>query len=127
MAPLPTASPHKTRALNPPPPVVLACRSRAKGEALAKRLAAEAAAAGCTAPSLEVMLLDLDSLESARAFVAEWERTKRPLHVLINNAGVFNMGGAWHRAAAGPRRAAGSRRGAGGGRRGRCVCARRRR
>jgi retinol dehydrogenase-12 len=40
------------------------------------------------------MLLDLDSLESVRAFVAEWEKAKRPLHVLINNAGVFNMGGA---------------------------------
>jgi len=39
------------------------------------------------------MLLDLDSLDSVRAFVAEWERSKRPLHVLINNAGVFHMGG----------------------------------
>ncbi|KAI8462369.1 MAG: hypothetical protein J3K34DRAFT_527797 [Monoraphidium minutum] len=72
--------------------VVLACRSRAKGDALAARLAAEAAAAGARPPSLEVMLLDLDSLDSARAFAAAWEARGRPLHALINNAGVFNMG-----------------------------------
>jgi NAD(P)-dependent dehydrogenase (short-subunit alcohol dehydrogenase family) len=39
------------------------------------------------------MLLDLDSLDSVRAFVAAWEKGKRPLHMLINNAGVFHMGG----------------------------------
>lgn len=72
--------------------VVLACRSRSKGEALAARLAADAEATGCAKPSLEVMLLDLDSLESVRRFVAEWERSGRPLHALINNAGVFFMG-----------------------------------
>ncbi|GBG00471.1 hypothetical protein Rsub_13152 [Raphidocelis subcapitata] len=72
--------------------VVLACRSRSKGEALAKRLAAEAAAAGAPSPSLEVMQLDLDSLESVRAFVAAWNAAQRPLHLLLNNAGVFNMG-----------------------------------
>lgn len=72
---------------------MLACRSRAKGDALVTRLAAAAAAAGAAAPSLEVMLLDLDSLASVRAFVGAWEAGRRPLHLLVNNAGVFHMGG----------------------------------
>lgn len=81
-----------TRKLPCCPAVVLACRSRAKGDALAARLAESAAAAG-RAASLEVMLLDLESLDSVRAFVAAWEGGGRPLHMLINNAGVFHMGG----------------------------------
>lgn len=75
--------------------VVLACRSRAKGDALAKLIAADAAAAGrAGAAPVEVADLDLDSLASVRAFVAAWERSARPLHILVNNAGVFHMGGA---------------------------------
>eukprot|EP00878_Enallax_costatus_P045903 GHUV01055435.1.p2 GENE.GHUV01055435.1~~GHUV01055435.1.p2 ORF type:complete len:104 (-),score=33.88 GHUV01055435.1:289-600(-) len=73
--------------------VVLACRSQSKGDALIKKLKAEAAAAGRPPPSLEVSLLDLASLESVRQFVQRWEQQHRPLHVLINNAGMFNMGG----------------------------------
>ena len=80
---------------------MLACRSRSKGEALAKRLAAAAEAAGGPPPSLEVMALDLDSLESVRAFAAAWEGAARPLHVLINNAGIFSMGGGAGSAGAG--------------------------
>eukprot|EP00878_Enallax_costatus_P018821 GHUV01019836.1.p1 GENE.GHUV01019836.1~~GHUV01019836.1.p1 ORF type:complete len:340 (+),score=131.34 GHUV01019836.1:333-1352(+) len=72
--------------------VVLACRSQSKGDALIKKLKAEAAAAGRPPPSLEVSLLDLASLESVRQFVQRWEQQHRPLHVLINNAGMFNMG-----------------------------------
>eukprot|EP01097_Dermamoeba_algensis_P012112 TRINITY_DN979_c0_g2_i1.p1 TRINITY_DN979_c0_g2~~TRINITY_DN979_c0_g2_i1.p1 ORF type:complete len:239 (-),score=47.62 TRINITY_DN979_c0_g2_i1:148-864(-) len=34
--------------------------------------------------------LDLSSFKSVRAFVAEFQRKKLPLHVLINNAGVVN-------------------------------------
>ncbi|KIZ02344.1 hypothetical protein MNEG_5614 [Monoraphidium neglectum] len=74
------------------PAFVLACRSQSKGDALAARLASEARAAGRPAPSLEIMLLDLNSLESVRAFVAAWEARGRPLHLLINNAGLFHMG-----------------------------------
>jgi NAD(P)-dependent dehydrogenase (short-subunit alcohol dehydrogenase family) len=51
----------------------------------------EAAAAGIPPPKLEVSLLDLASLQSVRQFVARWQQ--RPLHVLVNNAGMFNMGG----------------------------------
>jgi NAD(P)-dependent dehydrogenase (short-subunit alcohol dehydrogenase family) len=62
-----------------------------------QQLAADAAAAGQPAPSLELSLLDLASLASVRGFVQRWEEQARPLHVLINNAGMFNMGGepAW--------------------------------
>jgi NAD(P)-dependent dehydrogenase (short-subunit alcohol dehydrogenase family) len=74
---------------------VLACRSKQKGDALAARLRADAAAAGLPPPQLEVALLDLDSLASVRAFVDAWEASGRPLHILINNAGVFHMGGAF--------------------------------
>lgn len=60
---------------------------------MVQRLTAAAAAASQPPPRLEISLLDLASLESVRQFVARWEATKRPLHVLINNAGLFNMGG----------------------------------
>ncbi|WIA09975.1 hypothetical protein OEZ85_010187 [Tetradesmus obliquus] len=70
--------------------VVLACRSASKGEAMVAQLRKEAAAAGSPAPHLEVNLLDLASLESVRQFVERWQQ--RPLHVLVNNAGMFNMG-----------------------------------
>lgn len=72
--------------------VVLACRSQSKGDALLKRLAADAQAAGQAAPSLEVSLLDLASLASVKDFVQRWEQRRRPLHILINNAGMFSMG-----------------------------------
>jgi hypothetical protein len=71
--------------------VVLACRSSSKGEAMVQQLTQEAAAAGRPEPKLEVNLLDLASLESVRQFVQRWQQ--RPLHVLVNNAGMFNMGG----------------------------------
>lgn len=32
--------------------------------------------------------LDLESLASVRSFAAAWEASKRPLHVLVNNAGA---------------------------------------
>lgn len=38
--------------------------------------------------------LDLASLRSVRAFAERWRRRKAPLHVLVNNAGMFSMGGA---------------------------------
>jgi len=52
-----------------------------------------AKAQGQPAPSLELALLDLASLESVRQFVQRWENQQRPLHALVNNAGLFNMGG----------------------------------
>ena len=41
----------------------------------------------------QVWKLDLASLKSVREFGAKWEQSGRELHILINNAGVLNMGG----------------------------------
>lgn len=60
---------------------------------MVESLKGSAQQAGRAAPSLEVNLLDLSSLDSVRSFVERWEQQQRPLHVLINNAGMFNMGG----------------------------------
>lgn len=40
------------------------------------------------------MQLDLASLRSVRTFADSWRRRNGPLHVLVNNAGIFSMGGA---------------------------------
>ncbi|CAK9186829.1 unnamed protein product [Ilex paraguariensis] len=42
--------------------------------------------------SFEVMELDLLSLESVVRFSEAWNSFLKPLHVLINNAGIFSMG-----------------------------------
>ena len=42
----------------------------------------------------QVEQLDLASLRSVRAFAERWRRRKAPLHVLVNNAGMFSMGSA---------------------------------
>jgi len=61
--------------------------------------------AGLEACAMQVMNLDLASLRSVRAFADSWRRRKAPLHVLVNNAGIFSMGGA-SRGAVTPRHAA---------------------
>jgi len=45
----------------------------------------------CAASPLQVAELDLAQFKSVHEFAAQWSR--RPVHVLINNAGVFSMGG----------------------------------
>lgn len=39
------------------------------------------------------MELDLASLDSVRRFCDNWDRQGRLIHILVNNAGVFAMGG----------------------------------
>ncbi|GJP29444.1 hypothetical protein CLOM_g16705 [Closterium sp. NIES-68] len=70
--------------------VVLACR---RPDA-AKRLIAEwqGEAGSASDVSCEVRQVDLESLASVRAFAHAWEAERRPLHVLVNNAGIFSMG-----------------------------------
>ncbi|XP_042518960.1 dehydrogenase/reductase SDR family member FEY-like [Macadamia integrifolia] len=41
---------------------------------------------------VEVMELDLLSLSSVQKFAATWEQREEPLHILINNAGIYLMG-----------------------------------
>ncbi|KAL3754919.1 hypothetical protein ACJRO7_002067 [Eucalyptus globulus] len=42
---------------------------------------------------VEVMELDLLSLSSVRQFTAKWDQSGKPLHILINNAGILLLGG----------------------------------
>jgi len=64
--------------------VVIAVRNRARGEAATERLREQT---GRT--DIECRELDLASLASIRAFTADYLATGRPLHLLVNNAGVM--------------------------------------
>ncbi|MGF6768129.1 NAD(P)-dependent dehydrogenase (short-subunit alcohol dehydrogenase family) [Paraburkholderia sp. GAS199] len=64
--------------------VVMACRDLRRGEAALGRLKASAPGA-----SVELAVLDLASLESVREFAQRQLAEQRPLHTLINNAGVM--------------------------------------
>jgi NAD(P)-dependent dehydrogenase (short-subunit alcohol dehydrogenase family) len=64
--------------------VVLAARNREAAETVASTLRSET-----NAGAIEVDELDLASLTSVRAFVERYLALRRPLHILINNAGVM--------------------------------------
>ncbi len=64
--------------------IMLACRNRQKGEDALDRLQTEAPSA-----HTELVLLDLASLKDVREFAARELALRRPLHILINNAGVM--------------------------------------
>ena len=64
--------------------VVLACRSADRGDAAARRIREEIRDA-----RVEVMTLDLASLDSVRAFVRAFTDRWDTLHLLINNAGIM--------------------------------------
>lgn len=42
------------------------------------------------------MEMDLASLSSVRRFAVEWDQQLKPLHILINNAGILLMGGMYY-------------------------------
>ncbi|XP_033924820.1 dehydrogenase/reductase SDR family member 13 [Melopsittacus undulatus] len=63
--------------------VVLATRSKQRGEAAAHRIRTETGN-----PDVRFMHLDLASLRSVRAFASAFLREEPHLHLLINNAGV---------------------------------------
>ena len=65
--------------------LVLLCRDRAKGE----ETAAAARAAG--AAKVDLLIADLSRQSEVRRAAAEFLASGRPLHVLINNAGVVNV------------------------------------
>jgi NAD(P)-dependent dehydrogenase (short-subunit alcohol dehydrogenase family) len=64
--------------------LLLACRNRERGEEALARLHVEAPGANA-----ELVILDLASLASIHECAARELEKKRPLHVLINNAGVM--------------------------------------
>ena len=74
--------------------VILACRTVKRGEALVEQWTRDSEP-GAPPLDCEVMHLDLDSLRSVRAFAEAFLATDRPLHCLLNNAGVFDMSGAY--------------------------------
>ncbi|HLL55205.1 MAG TPA: SDR family oxidoreductase [Myxococcaceae bacterium] len=65
--------------------VICVSRDRARGEAAVAEIKAQSGSA-----DVELMLADLSSQKSIRAFAAEFKRTHDRLHVLVNNAGVIN-------------------------------------
>lgn len=65
--------------------VVFAVRSVKAGE----ELAAQFKASLPNAPKIEVEALDLGDLTSVRAFVKKWLDSGRPIHLLVNNAGIM--------------------------------------
>jgi NAD(P)-dependent dehydrogenase (short-subunit alcohol dehydrogenase family) len=64
--------------------VVLAARNQAQANDVAADVRATTGS-----DKVEVGMLDLASLASVRAFVADYLAQSRPLHILINNAGVM--------------------------------------
>jgi NAD(P)-dependent dehydrogenase (short-subunit alcohol dehydrogenase family) len=64
--------------------VILACRDRQRGEVALARLDEDSPSA-----HTELAILDLASLASVRSFAEKELAQRRPLHVLINNAGVM--------------------------------------
>ncbi|GAB4815098.1 hypothetical protein N2152v2_002144 [Parachlorella kessleri] len=73
--------------------VILACRSLSRGQALKESIEAAAKSSGQAHPDVEVLQLDLSSLASIRRFSDAWKQRGRPLHILVNNAGIFSMSG----------------------------------
>jgi NAD(P)-dependent dehydrogenase (short-subunit alcohol dehydrogenase family) len=65
--------------------VTLACRNRQRGEEAINRMKADS-----DGVHVELAILDLASLASIREFAAQELTRHRPLHVLINNAGVYS-------------------------------------
>lgn len=72
--------------------VIVAARSRGKGEAAAARIVREAKLDN--ADSVVYMPLDLSSLKSVKSFASDFLKLKKPLHILVNNAGVMKSPGA---------------------------------
>ncbi|GBF90709.1 hypothetical protein Rsub_03010 [Raphidocelis subcapitata] len=70
--------------------VVLACRDKQQGAAAAEALSRVEPLPGCARPRVECRHLDLGSLSSVRAFARDWNRSGRPVHLLICNAGIMS-------------------------------------
>ena len=66
--------------------VILACRNTEKAEAARAKIAAQISAA-----KLEVCSLDVADLDSVRRFATQFRGERRPLDLLVNNAGVMAM------------------------------------
>jgi NAD(P)-dependent dehydrogenase (short-subunit alcohol dehydrogenase family) len=65
--------------------IVMVARDKEKGEAAKSEIIRESLNS-----SVDLLLADLSSLESVRQLVIEFRKKYSKLHVLINNAGLFN-------------------------------------
>jgi len=66
--------------------VVMVARDRERGEAAKAEIVEKSQNS-----SIDLLLSDLSSLESVRQLAAEFQKKYSKLHVLINNAGLFNQ------------------------------------
>src|SRR3989454_1781513 len=66
--------------------VVMVARNKERGEAARSEIITKS-----KNKSVDLLLADLSSLESVRQLVAEFRKKYSKLHVLINNAGLFNQ------------------------------------
>ncbi|EFJ10574.1 hypothetical protein SELMODRAFT_272004 [Selaginella moellendorffii] len=73
--------------------VVLAVRNTKAANELIKLWQKDQCANGVPLLDVEALELNLASLKSVRQFAKDWELQNRPLHILINNAGIFHMAG----------------------------------
>lgn len=64
--------------------VIIACRSKKNGDEAVAKIKGEIAGA-----QVSFLQLDLASLTSVRAFTREYKASRKPLHFLVNNAGVM--------------------------------------
>ncbi|XP_058779423.1 dehydrogenase/reductase SDR family member FEY-like [Vicia villosa] len=71
--------------------VVMAVRNAKVATELIQKWQIESAGLGI-ALNVEVMVVDLLSLDSVARFAEAWNARAAPLHVLINNAGIFSIG-----------------------------------
>ena len=72
--------------------VILACRDITRGAAVAREVEAAQQAAG-HARAARVEHLDLNDIASVRKCAQRIKAAGEPLHVLINNAGVYHLDG----------------------------------
>jgi NAD(P)-dependent dehydrogenase (short-subunit alcohol dehydrogenase family) len=66
--------------------IVMVARNKERGEAARSEIIKES-----QNDSVDLLIADLSSLESVRELVTEFQRKYSQLHVLINNAGLFNQ------------------------------------
>ncbi|TMW87947.1 hypothetical protein EJD97_019231 [Solanum chilense] len=71
--------------------VVMAVRSTNRAQELIRKWQEEWSGKGLPL-NIEVMELDLLSLDSVARFAEAWNARMAPVHVLINNAGIFSIG-----------------------------------
>lgn len=72
--------------------VIMACRNTKIASELAQEWERQQKQANRDPLSIEVLELDLMSLSSVRSFAANLVSRQVPLHILINNAGIYKMG-----------------------------------